>query len=95
MSPAQCPLDTYETQNRDERRFFSGDLERLWVQKQLCVGQQESFLLNAEQGEGERSLSSGTDCSVAAAFGLQMLQPHFGGFGSPELFWCGGGGGSW
>lgn len=45
-------MDTYKTQHRNERRFFSGDLERLWVWKQTCVGHQVSFPLNGRWGRG-------------------------------------------
>lgn len=56
-------MDTYKTQGTDERIFFSGNLERFRVQE----------LHRREAEEEKHSLPSGTECSVALAFELQML----------------------
>lgn len=60
-------MDTHKTQGTDERIFFCGNLERFRVQEHH----------RREAEEGKHSLPSGTECSVASAFELQMLLALF------------------
>lgn len=76
LCPVHCPWDTCKTQGTDERRFFSGDLERLWVQEQPCFGTEwQSF--PQEAGQGKESIL----LLQASASWLQKPQPHFGSSG--------------
>lgn len=75
---------TYKTQRTDERRFFSGDLERLWVQEQPPFGHQ---VISPRKGGRRRGTISPFRhrLPVASAFRLEMQEPRFGGFRTPEL----------
>lgn len=61
---------THKTQSTDERRFFSGDLERLWVQEQPPFGHQV-----ISPGEGRQEKGNNLSLQAQTSCGLSLQAP--------------------